>query len=156
MSSFVIGKEEYTKCAGFLAAIVEKPNYYREPTLRLWNKKETRLYTAEDVLHDFQRLYEINANAVALQYGNNAKDQDGTTYEDTFTSCKDDGKRLLSGGTAKDQLKAIFEAIHFFRSIQYQIEDEDNTRQALMILNKYYRGLYDLVQTLSGIHELTS
>ncbi len=158
MSSFVIAKREYVKAAGFLAAVVDCENYYREPALRLWHKREQRLYTAADVWRDMCRLFEINAAAVAKQYGDESREADPSDYEVEFAATFEAGKQLLNkgyrlhnSGMVRETQRVIYCVIQFFKSALYQIEDEENHRRALRIMNKYFRGLYDVLQALDYI-----
>lgn len=158
MSSFVIAKGEYAKAAGFLAAIIEAKNYYREPVMSLWNKTQGRRYTADDVRRDFSNLYRINAAAVAAQYGDREPENDTTTHDAEFLAAKARGAALMHKGytmeqqTARRELqRATYGCIMFFRSAMYQIEGEQYERRALRILNKYFRGLYEVLRKLDGV-----
>ena len=160
MSSFVVSKSEYTKAAGFLAALVEAKNYYRDPVLSLWNRRRGGYYTAEDVLKDFHRLYRINAEAVAAQYGDPEPEKDTADYGEGFKNAKARGEDLMRRGYTLDQQtarrdlqRATYGCIMFFRSALYQIEGDEFERRALMILNKYFRGLYEVLRKLDGLTE---
>ena len=158
MSSFVISKSEYIKAAGFLAAVTEARNYYREPVLSLWKRSEARRYTAEDVRKDFAALYRINAAAVAEQYGDREPENETATYAAVFLAAKARGADLMrrgymqGSGTAVHELRrATYGLVMFLRSAMYQIEGDEYERRALRILNKYYRGLYAMLQKLDGL-----
>lgn len=157
MSSFVIDKKEYTKAAGFLAAVIETKNYYREPVVYLWNKRERRPYEAEDVRRDLQRVYTINAAAVAEQYHDAQREQDSADYLAEFEAAKAAGIQLMRRGYAlgnpdavKDLRRAVYGVISFLHSARYQIEGEDYEKRFFRIVNKYYRGLYAVLQKLDG------
>lgn len=157
MSSFVIAKTEYIRAAAFLAAVAEHTDYYGDPVLSLWNARTGRRYTAEDIHADFSRLYQINARAVAEQYHDATPETDGDDYMTGFNRTKNHAKQLLSRGYTFDReqerktlQRTVYSLIHFLNSAQYQIEGEEHTRRALRIMNKYYRGLYDLLRKLDG------
>ncbi|MCF2662523.1 hypothetical protein [Pseudoflavonifractor phocaeensis] len=157
MSSFVIDKKEYTKAAGFLAAVIETKNYYREPVMYLWNRREHRPYEAEDVRRDLQRVYAINAAAVAEQYHDHQREQDSADYLTEFEAAKATGLQLMRRGytleqpdAVKDLRRAVYGVISFLRSAQYQIEGEEHEKRFFRIVNKYYRGLYAVLQRLDG------
>lgn len=158
MSSFVISKGEYAKAAGFLSAIVEAKNYYREPVLSLWNKAQCRRYTAEDVRRDFSRLYEINAAAVAEQYHDPEREHDPDAHDAAFAAGKSRGEQLMRQGYSmerskprRDLQRATYGCIQFFHSALHQIESDEYQRRALRILNKYFRGLYEVLRKLDGV-----
>ena len=160
MSSFVVDKREYTKAAGFLAAVTETKNYYQKPVMYLWNKSQHRPYTADDVLQDFARLYTINAAAVAAQYGDAEPEADPADHRDVFAAAKARGADLMRKGytlgqqqATYDLRRAVYGCIMFFRSAMYQIEGDEYERRALRILNKYFRGLYAVLQKLDGLVE---
>lgn len=156
MSSFVINKVSYIKCAGLFAALADCKDYYREPVFRAWNKRERRNYTADDMRKDFTRLYEINAAAVREQYGDAVAASDPAEYiaefERIFNSIRDLWFAKSNNAEKRDILKVtLFGVIRFFQSVQYQIEGDEYTRRALMILNKYYRGLYKAIRIVDNI-----
>lgn len=153
MSSFVINKCEYMKVAGLFAALAECEDYYREPVFRVWNNRENRVYNAEDIRRDFVRLYNINAAAVAKQYGDEVVASDGAEYMHQFNKVRADITMMWRYKDAKrKQLKITFYGvIRFFCSVSYQIEDDENTRRSLMIMNKYYRNLYKALRIADGI-----
>jgi len=162
MSSFVINKIEYVKAAGFIAATVETLNHFREPVVRIWNKRENRVYYAEDVYSDFVRLYRVNVAAVAEQYNDDEIRQynDAAEYREEFERAKGKGRELMTNGytigSAESRKKlqfVVYSTINFFHSIQYQIEDDENTKRALRILNKYYRGLYNVLRRCDGVSQ---
>lgn len=157
MSSFVIDKREYTKAAGFMAAVIETKNYYREPVMYLWNRRQNRPYEAADVLSDFRRVYAINAAAVAEQYHDAQREQDSADYLAEFEAAKAAGLQLMRRGytmgqadAVKSLRRAVYGVISFLRSAQYQIEGEEHEKRFFRIVNKYYRGLYAVLQRLDG------
>lgn len=158
MSSFVVSKINYVRAAAFLSAAAEHQNYYGEPVLSLWNQQTCRRYTSDDIRADFERLYEINAAAVALQYGDPQPESDPVSYFEEFAEAKGKAAHLFNRGYTFERetdcklLKHnTYGLIQFFDSVRYQIEDKDNTRRALRIMNKYYRGLYSILIKLDGI-----
>lgn len=158
MSSFVIAKEEYIKAAGFMAAIAATQNHFGGPVLRLWNSKERRLYTDEDFRRDARRLYEINVKAVAEQYRDDEPETDPDDYAAAFDAAKRQGAELMRKGYQLENMRqhnhlqrAIYSTINFFDSARCQIEGDEYTRRALMVMNKYYRGMYDILRKLDHI-----
>ena len=156
MSSYIISKENYLRAAGLIATMIETNSYYREPALLMWNNRKQRRYTADDVQADFTRLYEINVESFNAQYDDHQEPESGDLGQ-TFTAAKLAGKDLMQRGYTFDGIRdrrtlqlTIFELVSFFSSIQYQIEGKEFTRRALRILNKYYRGIYSVLQIASG------
>jgi hypothetical protein len=154
MSSFVISKSEYIKAAGFCSAAAATLNYYREPVLRVWNKKHNRVSTAEDIRADFTRLYEINLAAVNAQYGDDFP-SDTAEYMGDFYAVQTNAKNFFSRHDNPENLRRLmttaYGLIQFFDCVQYQIEGDEYTRRALNILNKYYRALHKLTMYLSTV-----
>ena len=159
MSSFVISKHEFVAAAGFCAAAAEHLNYYREPCLRVWNKRNNRVSTADDIRADFVRLYELNAKSVALQYDEEIE-TDSNTYDNVFSDFKGKSSHLFNRGYTFERdtdrrclQKTIYGLLRFFDCIKYQIEDDDCARRALNILNKYYRAIPAILRRLDSVHD---
>lgn len=141
MSSFVINKVDYVKCAGFLSAFTEIKKINNEPILRIWDISKNCAKDAKDVLNDFCKLAELNAESVALQYNEENNGVEDCMYEDEFSKYYKQAKLLFKYGGIfteqehKKQLQhAIYSVIKFFKSILYQIEDEKCAKQANFIL----------------------
>ena len=155
MSSFVINKASYIKCAGLFAALADCKDYYRDPVFRVWNKRTNNTYNAADIRADFERLYAINAAAVAEQYNDDTLAADSNDYRADFDRIYSE---IKSRWNARDSLEnrrvlkiTFYGVIRFFQSVQYQIEGDEYARRALMIINKYYRGLYKAIQIVDNI-----
>lgn len=159
MSSFIINKDEYLKAAGFVSAMVETTTRLQESIFWLWNKRENRTYTADDVKKDFARLYKINFKAVYDGYHRTPRSEefapDTAEYTAEFDRYKAQGLTLVRKGytllqtTEKEKLrKAVYALTQFFDSVLYQIDDDKNQKSALKIMNKYYRKLYSILHHL--------
>lgn len=160
MSSFVINKCEYVKAAGFCAAMLEMQNYYREPVIRLWNRRENRVRNAEDTYKEFVRLYNINAAAVAEQYHEAEPAKDNAEYRREFNEAKEKTLDLMRRGYTMGGMddrqklrRAVYMCLNFFSSARYQIDGDEFTKSALRILNKWYRGFYEVLRKVDGISD---
>ena len=156
MSSFVINKCSYIKCAAVFAALADCRDYYRDPVFREWNKRERRNYIDDDFKKDFTRLYEINAAAVRDQYNDATAASDAENYNADFERIRQNIVELWRVKSNNFEKRAILQrtlygVIRFFRSVQYQIEGDEYTRRALMIMNKYYRGLYKALRIVDNV-----
>lgn len=162
MSSEIIMKIDYVKCAGFLSAFVEV-NGFNAPLLRIWNSKKKRLQGAEDIKEDFCKLLELNTKSVAIQYKETNPEVviiEDNPYNAEFLQYKKCAERFLKKGlyllnqNEKKELQiAIYSVIKFFDSILYQIEIESCIEQANKILFTYYKQLFVILRCLDDISE---
>ena len=147
MSSNIIMKIDYVKCAGFLSAFIEE-NGFTEPLLKIWNSKKNRLQNVEDIREDFCKLAELNIKSIAIQYKANNPEVvniEDNLYNAEFLQYKKNAEKFLKKGlyilnqNEKNELQiAIYSVIRFFDSILYQIEIESCIEQANKILFTYY------------------
>lgn len=68
MSSYVIDKKEYIRCAGYIAGLQEAKNRFNESTLYLYNHEAGRLYSRQDIVFEIFNLLKANTLSVCVQY----------------------------------------------------------------------------------------
>ena len=155
MSSFIINKESYARCAGVLAAIGSQKDYYGEKLFYKYDAKKGDIYGIEDFKNEIMSLYELSAKSVALQY-NEAEWSDPKDYsaafEDYFIKAIKVYKRAYVNGSQQD--KAEFNRLcyyvnDFFSSVGYQIEDLNCCRKAFNIMNWYSRALLRVMKKIN-------
>ena len=130
MSSFVIGKREYIKAAGFVSGIAEKSSM-RE--FWIYDYTVGRNMTKEDYHRQFTAFYNMNALSVQAQYGDATCEEDSNDYMEDFNKYRNIGKSLVGA----ELTRAVLDLSDFFRSACYQTEDEE--------CNKYMRAFFDRV-----------
>lgn len=129
MSSYVIGKINYIRCAGAIVGMSE--GFYRDP-LWVYNHRDNRNFNEDDYKTIFTWLYEANAKSVQLQYDDDTCESDTNDYSTDFEEYKKIGKQAVYHGTENHLVKEIAK---FFSSIKYQIEDDDLSRKVSCYLN---------------------
>ena len=159
MSCFTISKKEYARAAGFLAGIATAPHptLAHENFMPIYHHGKNRWMEPADFEDDFRRLFENNANAVAIRY-NTAPETDANTYGLDLSKAMLYGRKLMQRATlcgvsdVRTPLRtAIYGLIRFFHSVEYQLDDPDCAKRARNILAKYYRALYDVLRYLDGV-----
>lgn len=154
MSSFVIGKKEYIKAAGFVAGIMAEKNHYREPVIYLWDYKEGQLFTDERIQQRFAQLYRDNATSVQLQYSDATCEKDDDRYEAEFQAMKKATHKIYTQALCGDPaaLKQAIQNFHMFsRSVAYQIEDEKLNHRSAAFLNRINSALLGMLMDLDHI-----
>ena len=148
MSSFIIDKNEYVKVGAFIGAFTEM-RYRGDLLIYLYNEKTNKLYTANDVINEMISIYEMNVDSVNEQYG------DHTEYDteeiDRMVVAKYMGyaKKILYD---ENKLEIAIANVHkFFRSVNYQIENEELNARAKEIMQKYECALLDVFMEIKGI-----
>lgn len=68
MSSYVIDKKEYIRCAGYIAGLQEAKNRFNESALYLYNHEAGRLYSKQDIILELFNLLKANTLSVYVQY----------------------------------------------------------------------------------------
>lgn len=154
MSSFVISKKEYVKAAGFMAALAEQKDHYREPIIFWYSYGTGRILTATDYYNAFIKIYNLNAKSVQLQYNDEKPAEDSCEYTDEFDEMRVETAKLYQQATiwgsseAKQQLtNSIFEFSLFARSINYQIEDRKIADKVNKFMNKCQMFLLNFLAT---------
>lgn len=109
MSSFVIDKREYIKAAGLMYGIEASNNHPHR-------------YFLENVRKNFVKCYELNVDSVNEQYGDDSG-KDGCEYDDLFNEYCSIGKVVKSDVFHFTEFR--FNLMKFFRSVLYQIENEE-------------------------------
>lgn len=154
MSSFVINKKEYVKAAGFMAALAEQKNLYREPIIYWYSYSTGGILTATDYYNAFVKIYNLNAKSVQLQYNDKKPQEDSNEYMNEFDDMRAETVKLYQQATiwgsteAKQQLtNSIFEFSLFARSINYQIEDRKIADEVNKFMNKCQMFLLNFLAT---------
>ena len=107
MSSFIIDKREYVRCAGMMHGILDQ---FREAD---------RMFKVE--LYDrMVEVYMCNVKSFNIQYDTNEEPEDDE-YRDEYDMYRKKGYRL----DVKETRRMFFNIIKFFRSADYQIEDDE-------------------------------
>jgi len=110
MSSFVIDKVEYIKCAGLIAGLLQKDR---------WACGEKEIYNR------FSRFFELNAKSVQEQYGEEQCDTDSNDYLEQFNQCKVLALEYSRRKDGKDPQLLIKGIQNFMRSALYQTENDE-------------------------------
>ena len=144
MSSFIIDVEEYVKAGAFLGAFTEIKNYYREPVIYKYNFEKGCLSNYNDVVKDFIELYKLNVKSFNDQYNEsnrlNVKVEDYTNLISQYVARAKQiahNKELLS--------QTIFNLHKFFRSVNYQIEEDNCSRKANKIMGEYRNYMFEIL-----------
>lgn len=148
MSSFLIDRIEYIKAGAFLGYFAQ--NSDTEPYIYKYLYNEGRLAKQKDIINMFIDLYNINAQSINDQYGDESKTTD---YELTPE------ERISVGNytrIAKDMLmmsrrettKSLLALHHFLRSVNYQIEGKHSDK-AWKILTELSWYMLNVVQELN-------
>ena len=148
MSSFIIDKSEYVKVGAFIGAFTEMRNR-GESLIYLYNENKKKLYTANDVIDEIVSIYKMNVDSVNEQYG------DHTEYDveeiDRMLVAKYMGyaKKVLYN---ENKLESAIANVHkFFRSVNYQIENEELNARAKEIMQKFECALWNVLIEIKGI-----
>lgn len=107
MSSFIIDKREYVRCAGMMHGILDK---FMEASASF----KFGLY---DRMVD---VYMCNVKSFNLQYDTN-EEPEKEGYRDEYDEYRNRGYMMDAGET----IKMFFNIMKFFRSADYQIEDDE-------------------------------
>lgn len=145
MSSFTINKSDYARVAGTIAALGVQKDYYGEQLAYKYNPEENRLYTREDIKKEIMELYNLNLDSVNKQYDDDGK-ADIDNYEDEFTmyystTCMTYSNRDRDEKKKRNMKTLIYAIFDFFRSVNYQIEDEEDSRKANEIMSFYINSV---------------
>lgn len=112
MSSFIIDKREYVRCAGMMHGILDQ---FSEASASF----KLELY---DSMVD---VYMCNVKSFNLQYDTNEEPE-----EDEYRDEYDMYRKIGFGLDVKETRKMFFNIIKFFRSADYQIEDDECSMEA--------------------------
>lgn len=108
MSSFVISKIEYIKCAGLVAGLTRNNKFAR----------------GDGEIYDrFSLFYVLNAESVQEQYEEEECETDNREYRDEFQKCKNFAMR------SRNKALLIKGISHFMRSVLYQVEDMEKSEK---------------------------
>ena len=112
MSSFIIDKKEFVKCAGLVYGAESK-------------KRDPHRYFMDRVLKEFIHVYNLNVLSVNEQYN-----EDTVPEEGMFTEVFEEYARKGAHEWFHNRQEFRFNLIQFFSSVLYQIENEDMSRAA--------------------------
>ena len=148
MSSFIINKNEYVKVGAFIGAFTEMRNR-GDLLIYLYNQEKNRLYTADDVINEMVSIYEMNVDSVNEQYGDHTEYDDEEIDRMVVAKYMGYAKKILHD--EKELENAIANIHQFFRSVNYQIENEKLNAQAKEIMQKYECALLGVLIEAKGI-----
>lgn len=134
MSSFVIDKVEYIKCAGLLAGLLAKDR---------WAGGDGELHSR------YSHYYELNAKSVQEQYGDGKCETDSNEYFGQFYQCKALALEYKCRKDGKDPMLLIKGIQEFMRSALYQTENDEMARDFIFYLGHL---LEKYVQCSKEIH----
>ena len=155
MSSFIINKQDYARVGALFGAFTEIQESHREPILYKYNFEKGRLCDWQDIVKDFTELYKLNLESVNLQYEENYEDDETIDFEECL-KYKEYMKSLYKKAqldiTKRDKVEElIFNIYHFFRSVNYQIEDEECSIKAKLIIGIYQGYMLEILKNLNHI-----
>ena len=156
MSCYVILKNEYAKAAAVFGAFTEIEKYH-EPLLYKYNFEKQRMYNFDDVMDDFMKLYELNYQSVCGSWNLFTIDQDAEIDTKTVLKYKDYIKKMWNYGrhTNINNITTIknifFDLYKFFRSVLYQIDNDEMNKQASKIIGTYNGYILDFLSQLDCI-----
>lgn len=112
MSSFIISKQEYVKCAGLLFGYEEA-------------KRDNHKWYLDHLYDWFVRCYELNVASVNEQYSDNAE-LDKREFREEFSKYCRIGNHWYLFKSRPDFLQSM---VDFFRSASYQTENEEMSKE---------------------------
>lgn len=147
MSCYVISKSDYEKVAGCIAAIGTQLDYYREQNFYRceWNGTGYHLWDADDFRKDILKLYDLNVESVSKSWRKKL-DIDDATYQKEFLQGYELALKLWRNrvDTIYDIAnleKLIYMINDFFKSVNYQLDDDECREKANKIMG-YYQGQF--------------
>ena len=145
MSSYVISKVDYIKCAGYIAGIAAGTSIgCRE--FWLYDNVEHR-NTDKELYHKrFSQCYDMNAKSVQEQYKDKEAETDTNDYMKEFNAYYKKGY-TLNMETREIQLQAIADIQKFFHSVLYQTENE---KFNFLMTHWFFRIQDELFESLIG------
>lgn len=156
MSSFVIDLDSYVRVAGLVAGISKGT---RGTCRELWiyDYDKHRNMIGTDFVDKFVECYKLNVESVCKQYAHNPEYGNPDTYLkdiDPFLPCEKEyvryfkyGELISSVNDTMALMDAIWEIIHFSRSVSYQIEDP--------ICNQVVMGFFnEIISKLTQLADL--
>ena len=156
MSSWIIERKEYIKCAGFIAGLQDAKGKYSRSKLYLWNYKENHLFTKEEIKKEFLKVFACNVKSVCDQYGdyeemNLLKQPESEAEKILFYKY-----HLIGSEWAFDKEKlgtAILKFSFFISCFEYQTEDEDEKKKGMAWLERCLSKMVELLRDLEDIGE---
>ncbi len=148
MSSFIIDKNEYVKVGAFIGAFTEIRNR-GDLLIYLYNQEKSRLYTANDVIEEMVSIYKMNVDSVNEQYGEHTEYDDEEIERMLVAKYMSYAKKILYD--EKKLENAIANVHQFFRSVNYQIENEELNARAKEIMQKFECALWGVLIEIKGI-----
>lgn len=148
MSSFVISKSEYVKVGAFIGAFTEIRRR-GDTLLYLYNVEEGRLYNSVDVINEMISIYKMNVDSVNEQYNESSDYDESDSNQFEIAKYMAYAKKVLND---ENKLESAIANIHqFFRSVNYQIENEELNEKAKKIMSKYECALVGILMETKGV-----
>lgn len=121
MSSFVISKVEFVKAAGLMSGF-EK------------SKKNPHKWFVENIHARFADAYIANEISVAYQYNREIGTIDRNDYTQGFERAEKVAIEVFTKGTEEERDRLRYTLINFFSSIDYQVEDKEQSMKVRSLL----------------------
>lgn len=156
MSCFTINKQDYARVGALFGAFTEIQDRHREPMLYKYNFQKGRLCDWKDIVEDFTELYKINLESVNDNYDESNEDTETINFEECL-KYKDYMRKLYMTAHHFDTTKRkefkdlIFNIYHFFRSVNYQIDNQECSERAQVILGRYEGYLLEILKNMDCI-----
>ena len=142
MSCCLISLENYIRVGAYLGGFTQIKKW-DEPILREWNFEKGRCNGMEEVLADFVELYKMNVKGVALRYDEEEMSEPITIPNEVVREYSIMAKKHYMN---EEKMVEAFKRIsHFFRSVSYQIDDNETNRKANELMNKYARHMTNIL-----------
>ena len=142
MSCCLISLENYIRVGAYLGGFTQIKKW-DEPILREWNFENGRCNGMEEVLADFVELYKMNVKGVALRYDEEEVSEPITIPNEIVREYSALAKKHFRN---EEKMVEAFKRIsHFFRSVSYQIDDNETNRKANELMNKYARHMTNIL-----------
>ena len=131
MSSYVVDKKEFVKCAGLMHGIENA-------------KRDKHIWFVDHVREWFEEAYVLNVRSVNEQYRDNAA-PDPLKYDTLFNQYSRKGESIWTSSLfGEATFKKIRPALmNFFGSVLYQIENEEMHKEVAAMFFECTRKLYE-------------
>lgn len=144
MSCCLIDLENYVRVGAYLGGFTQIKKW-DEPILREWNFEKGRCNGMEEVLADFVELYKLNVKGVELRYNEEEAKEEMNLSMFSEDIAKYSALAKKHFRNEEKMVEAFKRISHFFRSVSYQIDDNETNRKANEIMNKYARHMTNIL-----------
>lgn len=141
MSSFIIGKAEYMKMAGFVTGIA-KGTENTPSQFWLWDDEHGRNMNGRDYIDKFTECYKMNVDSVNNQYGD-SEPYDEESYDVDFRKYFYYGLEVCRNKPVL--LERAFDLVNFAKSVAYQIEDATSRGVVMEFFNEIIVQIFRVV-----------